>query len=632
MYPRSHNKEFRFKSQIITISEKNSSFVPEMAIEHETRWIKTIQIPIIAFEGEDIFFAKKIVNSSFSHHGFHLSLQNCINPDVSLFLEIVAKKHLYPWINFKAKIVFNKGREFVSKVPEIKLLPFPSLKGNFDNVTVIQPTRHTPITDEWKSNDMPAAYLWNPNSKAELFFFMDFSEMIWMDYKFFERFSLYECGFHSENSFGLLQRIPLEKKVQVGSGFEMLFDYYLAQGFSAKKPMKQEAVERLVLNSFKLIPSRVPFPQEKLSWNKFSKACTIDLMKEDLCYIDPEYPKYHAYVMDDAEIVRRKSISRNKIYETMTILDILPPWILHLQIRADAKQKNHLQRVYDTLKYYIDAKTNYLYNNIEILGSGKVKIIKPNRYSIGDSWYFFEPILRFGWLLQLTPLLGREQDFLRSFEIMVKNSIKFVREHKYEVAAFYDPFTLKPLLECDQQRKKLLIKSRGRVDIEWKLLAKNYACLGIHIYIMIQAYYFQDNHEFLDEAVRAANKFMEFSPDELFWEPLELAYAAAAFAELSRLKTDVKYLVFAKQIILNELRMFYWYEDNSFKWKGNRSNLGLVMACVGIRYPAMKENVESIYPWLIFLKIAIQTDNWIVVPIGIFKILNLLRINSFNYF
>jgi hypothetical protein len=141
-----------------------------------------------------------------------------------------------------------------------------------------------------------------------------------------------------------------------------------------------------------------------------------------------------------------------------------------------------------------------------------------------------------------------------------------------------------------------------------------------------------NNSKFLKEAIKSAKKFMEFSPDKLFWEPLELAYAVAAFAELSRLSKEKKYLIFAKQIILNELRMFYWYEDNSFNWRGKRSNLGLVMACVGIRYPAMKENIESIYPWLIFLKIAIKSNNSTIIPKGLLKFFNLIRINSFHYF
>jgi hypothetical protein len=78
--------------------------------------------------------------------------------------------------------------------------------------------------------------------------------------------------------------------------------------------------------------------------------------------------------------------------------------------------------------------------------------------------------------------------------------------------------------------------------------------------------------------------------------------------------------------------MFYWYDDNSFEWKNKRNNLGLPMACIGIRYPAMKENVESIYPWLIFIKIALLNGRGDLIPTGIMKILNLIRINSFYFF
>ncbi len=632
MNPRSNNTEFLLKGHKVIIKERNSSFIPVLAFENESEWIETVQIPIFALDDEKIFFTDKIISSSSSKNGYKVTLQNNSHTDFSMNLEIIGNLSFYPWINIKIKIIFNKGRDFVSKVPEIRLIPFPSLIGTVDYVTIAQPTKHTPVTEEWKSNDMPAAYLWNPGSKSDLCFFMNFSEMNWMGINFFERFSLYECAFHPDNSFGLLQRIPLENPIYVEAGFEMIFDFYLAQGYREKKPTKYEAVEKLVVKSAKLIPSRVEFPKDGLSWNEFSKECINDLLKENFCFFNTEYPKYFAYVMDSAEIKRKSSIGKKRVFETMTLLDIIPPWILHLQIYPNEIQEEHVKRVYEVLHDFIDPKTNFFHNNIEILDSNESVILKPNKYSIGDSWYFFEPILRLGWLIRLTPLLNKDQKLMTSFEIMVKNSIKFIRNHNYEVNAFYDPFTLKPLHDCNHQRKELLIQSRGLNDIKWKLIAKNYACLGIHIYIMIEAFYFQDNKNYLNEAVIAADKFMEFSPDELFWEPLELAYAAAAFSELSRIKKDQKYLLFARQIILNELRMFYWYEDNSFNWKGKRSNLGLVMACVGIRYPAMKENIESIYPWLIFLKIAIQTDNLIIIPREIFKFFNLIRINSFYYF
>ena len=78
--------------------------------------------------------------------------------------------------------------------------------------------------------------------------------------------------------------------------------------------------------------------------------------------------------------------------------------------------------------------------------------------------------------------------------------------------------------------------------------------------------------------------------------------------------------------------MFYWYEDNSMNWEGKRRIQGLPMACVGIRYPAMKENLESIYPWTIFLKIVIENRYYELISIGLLKFLNLIRINSFYYF
>jgi hypothetical protein len=56
------------------------------------------------------------------------------------------------------------------------------------------------------------------------------------------------------------------------------------------------------------------------------------------------------------------------------------------------------------------------------------------------------------------------------------------------------------------------------------------------------------------------------------------------------------------------------------------------MACIGIRYPAMKENLESIYPWTIFLKIVLENQYYDLISTGLLKFLNLIRINCFYYF
>ncbi|MHA2388176.1 MAG: hypothetical protein ACXACW_05585, partial [Candidatus Hodarchaeales archaeon] len=214
-------------------------------------------------------------------------------------------------------------------------------------------------------------------------------------------------------------------------------------------------------------------------------------------------------------------------------------------------------------------------------------------------------------------------------------STEFVKKHNYEITAFYDPFSLKPLkeiLDSNKHREAILKESRGEEDIIWKRKAKNYACLGIHLYIVIQAYYLFQESQYLEEAIRSAKKLAKFSPDSLFWEPFEIAYAVSGFSELAKITKESTYLELARKFLLNELRMFYWYDDNSFDWKGKRSNLGLPMACIGIRYPAVKENIESILPWLMFLKTAMKEENHRFLPRGVMKFLNLVRINTFYFF
>ncbi|MFX0208145.1 MAG: hypothetical protein ACFFDT_19320, partial [Candidatus Hodarchaeota archaeon] len=434
----------------------------------------------------------------------------------------------------------------------------------------------------------------------------------------------------SDNYLGLIHRIPFSSPITFSKGFQISFDFYLSQEFQEEQPTQWKAVETLVTKCSQLLPSYVQFPRKGLTWTQYADNCISDLMKENFCWIDPKFPKYFAYVMDEAEEIRRKAIGRKNIFETMTLLSVLPPWILYLQINPVETQEEHVIATCRTLEYFIDPSSKFLYNNIRYNPKDNHQIIKPTKLSIGDSWYFFEPILRFGWLIQILPMISDDETYHQTFKIMVDKSIEFIRKHKYEITAFYDPFNFKPLKEAlmeNSSRKEELMKIWGHQDIIWKQKAKNYACLGIYIYIMVEAFYLYETTKYLEEAKFAAKKLFHFSPDQLFWEPFELAYGVAGLAELGRITGNSEFLFQAKNLLLDELRMFYWYNDNSFGWKNKRNNLGLPMACIGIRYPAMKENVESIYPWLIFIKTALLNGDFQLIPKIILKFLNLIRIN-----
>ncbi|UCE12992.1 MAG: hypothetical protein JSV04_12470 [Candidatus Heimdallarchaeota archaeon] len=626
-------EDFVFQNYKLALKKVRNLIYITLSLKNLSEWQDCLILPHISLENDLTIYPSEVVKKESSKEHFYLMLENDSIDCLNFKMEIMSNKLNFPWIHIKITLFFVKKYVF-NFAPEIKMTLLP--KTDYaSGVSINQPTYHTPKTDEWKSNDMPAAYVWNYYSGVETFVFVDFSNMNWMSPETFERFSVYECGSHPDGGFGLLNRGSSKVQVEIPANFKMNFDLFLSLDHRKEQPSEWEAIEALVSRCFKLIPGHIPFPRSNLRWHRFSEGCINDLMKKKLCWIDSDSPKYHAYVMDTSEIQRRKTIGRTDVFETMTLLDILPPWILHLILHKDRAQQEHVKNTSKGLIDFIDQSSNFLYNNIQIGESFPTKIVKPTKSSIGDSWYFFEPIARLGWFIILAPLISDDLDYSSCFEEMVNKAIEFTQHHNYEISAFYDPITFKPLkeeLDRNPKRKQLLCSTRGEKDVNWKTIAKNYSCLGIYIYLLTQAYHFFNKDYYLMEAIKAAKKYMIFSPNELFWEPLEIAYGAAGLAELYRITEDERYLKNAYHQILNELRMFYWYEDNSFDWKGKRSNLGLVMACVGIRYPAMKENLESTYPWLIFLKLALRSGKTSLLPKGLLKFFNLIRINSFNYF
>ena len=632
---------FLYGNQFIKLEKKQDDIFITSGIMHEERWLDILSIPLITFEKNVKICAKTFSESQKNGKLKRLVLNRVQKNEYSISMKITpySLKKDCQWMKFQINILFTNEFHFEKLIPEIRMSFVPKLTDTDQLTYINQPSRHTPSTDEWKSNDMPAGLIWNSKSSVATLFFVNFSEMKWMSSDTIERFSYYEIGYQRKNSFGLLQRSPLKKKKRIPPNFNMTFEFFIKHLSLKEKPGKWDAINLLATSCFDLIPGTVPFPKKGLTWRNYSKGCIGDLMKENLCWINPSNPLYHAYVMEESEYQRRKAFKSKKTFETMTLLDIIPPWMLYLKLFPNQDQKSHLTKMYHSLKLFIDPDTKFLFNNVYFDDKEEIRIIKPSEISIGDSWYFFEPIIRYGWFIRILQLDKKDQSLeelhLNVFESMVKNAQQFIAKHYQEVTAFYDPFTLRPFSTIekeDPQRWSSLISSRGEADIEWKKRAKNYACLGMHIYILMQAYYFFKDDSYLEEAERLSSKFMAFSPDDLFWEPFELSYSVSGFTELYRVTRTKKYLSFAKNIIHNELRMFYWYEDNSINWEGKRRICGLIMACVGIRYPAMKENLESIYPWTIFLKSAVENQYYDLIPIGLLKFFNLIRINSFYYF
>jgi len=628
----SHIDEILFHDQKLTIKFDKKGLQVNCYLYNESKWMLNITSQLIWMQDWIFSESLKILefNQTNSKIKMNIKGQETYPFDTEL---VISSSSSIPWIKISVSLISLKNSIFKTYGPEIRLKLKPKFLSD-DAIYITQPTKHTPVTDEWKSNDFPAIYFWNPNSKIETFFFVDFTNMSWMDHSTFERFSIYECGYNGKETIGLIHRVPLKSPIELKKGTRINYDFYITQSYRDNKPSKWDAVYALITRSFSLLPSRVPFPQECLTWKSIVEGCINDLMKEGLCWYDKKTPMYHAYVMDESELNKRGDGELKAYFETMTMLDILPPWLTYLEFEKRSNVRDHVFKICNALKHFIEPSTKIL-KNMVFVHKGQYQFRTHSEKSIGDSWYFFEPILRFGWLIKILKPSELRKKYLESFLVMVDRAIAFTKEHNYRIHAFYDPITLKPLADVMQEnvdRRDLYYSEYQKSDIDWKKIAKNFACLGVHSYIMIEAFYFTKKVNYLNESIKTIQELRKISPDELFWEPLELAYGVASLGELYRITRKEEYLEFGMKLLHNELRMFYWYDDNSYSWKGKRSNLGLVMACVGIRYPAMKENLESIYPWTILLKMIIQDEKNHYIPKGILNIFNLVRINSFYYF
>ena len=222
-------------NQFIKLDENHDDISVTSGIVHEERWIDMLEIPLITFEKNTRIYANSFNRSQKDGKTYKLELNREKEDEYSVLMKIthLSSEDGHNWMKIQVNIFFPREVQFEQYIPEIKMSFIPKLSNVDQLVFINQPSRHTPPTEEWKSNDMPAGYIWNPESNIATIFFVNFSEMKWMSSEIIERFSNYECGYQPSNFFGLLQRGLLEKKVLIPANFNMNFEFFIKypQGF-----------------------------------------------------------------------------------------------------------------------------------------------------------------------------------------------------------------------------------------------------------------------------------------------------------------------------------------------------------------------------------------------------------------
>jgi len=186
------NLEFLISNMKIVFQKRKKEVDTVFYVHNGIKWIKSLSVPLISFEW-GTYSALELQKVETSKNSFKVRLSRKFEEDIEINAIIESSPDINPWIHFRIEIIPLKVLTFQKMAPEI-LLKLPNFHSMNQSIAINQPTRHTPPTNQWKSNDFPASYHWDSNKKIETFFFVDFSQMKWMSPETFERFSLYECG------------------------------------------------------------------------------------------------------------------------------------------------------------------------------------------------------------------------------------------------------------------------------------------------------------------------------------------------------------------------------------------------------------------------------------------------------
>ncbi|MEW6227929.1 MAG: hypothetical protein AB1700_07530, partial [Bacillota bacterium] len=187
--------------------------------------------------------------------------------------------------------------------------------------------------------------------------------------------------------------------------------------------------------------------------------------------------------------------------------------------------------------------------------------------------------------------------FMAAFE----GARRYARNVRYIFPLFYDPAAAAPIDS-----------------------GTNYSAAGLYAYGAVLAFRMSRREEFLSEAKDALLTMVRLPMDLLYHEPQQLAFGALAAHELSSLLGDFSLARISQDLVRAQLRMVYWYDDLA-RSRGAYHTRGLFQACASLLYPAFKENVESILPWLPLLK---EGGFSPALP----RLLDLQRRNNFYYF
>jgi hypothetical protein len=416
--------------------------------------------------------------------------------------------------------------------------------------TIAAPTRSSTGAP---GNDLPGAYFYDVAHQAEVCFYLDVGAMSWMGEENLARFRDLEVGpvWDAAGRYGIGMHASRRSGPRFPAG-RAQFSYKLWQRYRGSAPTEAEALGTLIELCAPLVgPDAEPLEAAR-GWSEIGRDTLAELRGEGAIVTVNGVVGHPAYLPEPG----RPAVEG---IELMTQVDVLAPLCLLGQL--DTAAGSHADRLAAGLEAFWRPATR-------IFGNG---LPAPEGDEVVDSWYFFEnALIKLAWIAR-----ARRDRMLQ----------ERVRMAMVEARALAH--------RCQYLFPLFFIAGRNeQVGNGW-----NIAVNGLYSYACMLTREMTRDEQWLEEAARSLRTLANAPLSLLYHEPQELAFGSLAAGLLAEDGDPGEWLRIARHLVDAQLRMAYWYSDPVGLGAGYDIRGGF-QACAGLLYPAFKENVESVLPWV----------------------------------
>ncbi|GGD84335.1 hypothetical protein [Paenibacillus nasutitermitis] len=460
----------------------------------------------------------------------------------------------------------------------------------------------TKWNDEAHGNDCPAMYYYDSYYHFDLMMYFDMTDMTWMSRDNIARFLNYRCGFRRRYKPAPAYELGLYADGFSGTAFPagtQRFTYYVKARQRLSVPTETTALKELIDHCLQLVPAESQWPEKATDWEDFTQRCTQDLLDPQCWGANDIYDDYilnyvNGYSPAWEEAFESKNLTID--FKASPCIDsaafIGYPLSVVNALKSGGPYSELLERILNFTRVYIRHKTE---KNRARVDSGNATFLE----GVAGTWqfvYILEQIWQIAHLHHDQELLDYVHHEVDEILIPLSRNVNYLYPLSFDLAT---------------------LRRHGNGDA--------YMVAGIYAYFMLNVYKATGQPRYLEEAQRSIRPLLALPVNSLSQEVFMFGLGIQAASELYKLTGEAEYKEIYDYLLAQNLRMMYWFDDNTKEEYRDYNTFAMFQACTPIIYPAFFENIEC----LARIASTLDTNE---AGVGLLRVLNHARKNNLYLF